>query len=255
MGLKNCPNCGKQISDKAVSCPQCNFDLSNQALSVCTECGCTYANMEACPQCGCPKPVATAKAPKKKRKGIIIAVTAIVLVVALVFSLILVGIQKIKEEVYYSKMEEVTYAMLDSAADTETAGNLIVSVWHNAIYEVTDKETDKFTKVKDKYSGEYFVDDFNTALDNLFSDSEFSNDIQQIKNERAEITACMKELTDPPKKYKEAYQALKEYYDNYMKFTDTVISCDGSLNSFSEEFGDYDDKTVDAFNKMTFYLD
>lgn len=250
MGLINCPKCGKQVSDKAVSCPQCNFDLSNQSLIVCTECGCTYANMEACPQCGCPKTVVTAKAPKKKRTGIIIAVVAIAVVIAL----LLLGVQKIREVIYYSKMEEIVYVMLDSAAETEDAGNLIVSVWHNVIYGVDDVTTDKFTKAESKYGGKYFVSDFNVALSNLFADSEFSYSITKIENERADITACMKELKDPPKKYEDAYEALKTYYDNYMKFTDIVIKCDGSLNSFSEEFGEYDEKTVDCFNKMCFYL-
>lgn len=252
MGLITCPKCGKQISDKAVSCPQCNFDFSNQGLFVCTECGCTYANAEACPQCGCPKPVATAKAPKKKRKGIIIAVVAIALVIALASF----GIKTVKEAIYYSQMEEVTYAMLNSGADAETAGNLIVSVWNNAIYEKRSKETDKFTLAYNYGGTSYrFVDDFNTALSNLFADADFSADIQQIEKERAEITSCMKELKDPPKKYKDAYQALKTYYDDYMKFTSVVIECNGSLNSFSEEFGECDDKFVDSYDKMCFYLD
>lgn len=37
--------------------------------------------------------------------------------------------------------------MLDGAAKAENAGNLIKSVWYNAIYEERDTETDKYTSV------------------------------------------------------------------------------------------------------------
>lgn len=29
MALINCPQCGKEISDKASFCPQCGFELTN----------------------------------------------------------------------------------------------------------------------------------------------------------------------------------------------------------------------------------
>lgn len=44
-------------------------------------------------------------------------------------------------------MKYVSYTMLDGAAKAENAGNLIKSVWYNAIYEERDTETDKYTSV------------------------------------------------------------------------------------------------------------
>ena len=40
-------------------------------------------------------------------------------------------------------METISFTMLDGAAKAENAGNLIKSVWYNAIYEERNSETDQ----------------------------------------------------------------------------------------------------------------
>ncbi|MBQ2953765.1 MAG: zinc ribbon domain-containing protein [Clostridia bacterium] len=52
MALITCPECGKQISDRAKACPHCGFDLN---APKCPDCG-TYLpeGAAACPSCGCP---------------------------------------------------------------------------------------------------------------------------------------------------------------------------------------------------------
>ena len=147
-------------------------------------------------------------------------------------------------------MEYVSYTVLDRAAKAENAGNLIKSVWYNAIYEERDTETDKYTMK----NGE-FVDDFNDALSNLFADENFVNSISEIELNQSEATDLMKKLKNPPKKYEEAYAVLKTYYDNYIKMTKSVISPYGSLQTFSENFNTYDTDTVNSFEKMKLYLD
>ena len=87
--------------------------------------------MGTCPNCGCPN--STIKQKKKKHKSVIIFIIVFALIVV---SILGIGIlQKAKELEYYSNMEAVSYTMLDGAAKAETAGNLIKSVWYNAIYE------------------------------------------------------------------------------------------------------------------------
>ena len=135
-------------------------------------------------------------------------------------------------------MESVSYTMLDGAAKAEDAGNLIKSVWYNAIYEERDTETDKYTMKNGK-----FVYDFN------------DNSISEIELNQSEVTDLMKKLKNPPKKYEEAYAVLKTYYDNYMKMTKSVIGPTGSLQTFSEDFNTYDSDTVNSFEKMKLYLD
>ena len=140
--------------------------------------------------------------------------------------------------------------MLDGAAKAENAGNLIKSVWYNAIYEERNSETDQYTMKNGK-----FVDDFNDALSELFADENFSNSISEIKTNQSQVVDLMKQLKNPPKKYEEAYSVLRAYYDNYLKMTKIVINPTGSLNTFSEDFNTYDNNTVDSYETMKLYLD
>ncbi len=249
MGLITCPKCGGAISEKAIVCPHCKSYLSQQNSIMCEECGTEYEiKLPACPNCGCPNSTIEQKKQKKKHKGIIISVVIIALIAVCVFGFSI--LQKVKEAEYHSNMEYISFTMLDGAAKAENAGNLIKSVWYNAIYEERDTETDKYTMK----NGE-FVDDFNDALSNLFADENFVNSISEIELNQSEATDLMKKLKNPPKKYEEAYAVLKTYYDNYIKMTKSVISPYGSLQTFSENFNTYDTDTVNSFEKMKLYLD
>ena len=256
MALIYCSNCGQSVSDKAKSCPHCGYvfperDLVNSDLKKCDDCGAEYnKSLSACPQCGCPntsKP--TTNKPKNKRTGLI--VTLIVVVVLLVLGVVgVVSYQKAETAKYYENMETVSYLMLDGAADAENAGNLIKSVWYNAIYEEYDSATDKYTVVNGR-----FVDDFNDALDNLFSDEEFTDSVSKIQDNQDDVTALMKQLKNPPEEYEEAYNVLTTYYDNYLKMTKMVISPTGSLQSFSDDFNEIDTETVNSYEKMKLYFE
>ena len=215
MGLTTCPKCEETISEKATVCPRCNSAVKQK---------------------------------QKKHKGTIISIIVFALIVV---SVLEIGIsQKAKELKYYSNMETVSFTMLDGAAKAEDAGNLIKSVWYNAIFEERNSETDKYTMKNGK-----FVDDFNDALSELFADENFSNSISEIVTNQSDVANLMKQLKEPPKKYEEAYSVLKVYYDNYLKMTKIVINPTGSLNTFSEDFNTYDNNTVDSYEKMKQYLD
>lgn len=245
MGFITCPKCGKTVSEKAIVCPHCNSSVSKYNVIMCEECQKEYnISMAACPNCGCPN--SASKQKKKKHKGVILSIIVIALI-------IVIGIdisQKAKELEYYSNMETVSFTMLDGVAKAENAGNLIKSVWYNAIYEKRDSETDQYTMKNEK-----FVDDFNDALSWLFEDENFINSISEIETNQSEVTNLMKRLKEPPKKYEEAYSVLKVYYGNYLKMTKIVISPFGSFNTFSEDFNTYDNNTVDSYEKMKLYLD
>ena len=215
MGLTTCPKCEETISEKATVCPRCNSAVKQK---------------------------------KKKHKGTIISIIVFALIV---ISALGIGIsQKAKELTFYSNMETVSFTMLDGATKAEDAGNLIKSVWYNAIFEERNSETDKYTMKNGK-----FVDDFNDALSELFADENFSNSISEIVTNQSEAANLVKQLKEPPKKYEEAYSVLKIYYDNYMEMTKIVINPTGSLNAFSEDLNTYDNNTVDSYEKMKLYLD
>jgi len=60
MALINCPECNKEISDKAVSCPNCGYPIqevnkpkfSSTGYNVCPKCGYITDKVEKCQYCG-----------------------------------------------------------------------------------------------------------------------------------------------------------------------------------------------------------
>lgn len=106
MVLINCPECGKEVSDKAVDCPHCGNPLAVVETPVpapvsiyeCKECKSQFNEpFTVCPKCGCPArseeataaPVGGPAAEKDKSKLIKIGACAVaaVVVLCLVFSM------------------------------------------------------------------------------------------------------------------------------------------------------------------------
>lgn len=247
MSLISCPNCGQSISDKAKVCPKCSYGFSNNSTVVhtvtCKECHTEYIeSLDACPKCGCPTP-------DKKRK--IKKTVIIIAIISIVVCILGISINKnFKEYVYHSNLSSAAYTMHDGAAEAKRAGNLIMSVWYNAIHKEKDEETDKFTMVNG-----VFVDDFNDALGALYSDADFRKKLSEIQDNQEQVIGFIKRLKNPPKEYEEAYGIMQDYYDNYFKLTNMVVHPKGSYNSFSEDFNTYDTKTVNAYDKMRIYID
>ena len=303
MALIICQTCGKQVSDRAKACPGCGAILTQETIEknepvICQECGFEIpAGSAACPNCGCPidcesaddtegvlqkveeSSVNLSSMRPKKRKGIIISLVAIAVVIAGVLTGIKLSNDKkaaeearmaeeaarlaeearIAEETarlaeeaaaYKSTLQTVSFSMIDGAAKAETAGNLILSVWSNAIYERSDIETDKYTKNNDLE----FVD-FNTALSNLLSDNSFSEKISEISKNQTLVLEYMKKLNNPPKGFEDAYRAAKDCYDAYGSFINIVINLSGSLQSFSSDFSDADSTFLNKYDTLQLYLD
>lgn len=277
MALITCPNCGKNISDKAKVCPGCGCELTSdfqvseyERKIMCEDCSAEISADDAvCPNCGCPVPpkenVQTPQkvevtsvnlsSVKQKSKKILVGI-AIVVVLAIVISLIVSMVNKNKAiavaKEYYDNLSLASHTMLLGASEAESAGNLIRSVWYNSIHEERDPSTDKYTQI----SGlGYFYDDFNDALSNLFSDSNFKATISSIEENQNTVNALMKELNNPPEEYEDAYVVLKDYYDAYIKLTHLATNPTGSLSTFSNNFSSADTEVVNQYEKMKLYLD
>ena len=260
MAMITCPNCGEQISDKAKKCVHCGIEFpEKKTILVCSECGTELEEgTTICPKCGCPTSqnqedqhephqvqITGVKVAEKNKKKIGLIALAAVVVLVLIFG----GLQ-INKKNYIKTLSQTSSFILSSAADAEDAGNLIKSVWNNSIHKTSSKETDKYTRPNG-----YFVSDFNDALGNLFSDVTFTSNIDSIKADQDRITSMMKDLKNPPEKYKEAYDAVNDFYDAYIKLSNAVINPTGSLTSFSQNFNDADSETADCYSKMKVYLD
>lgn len=152
-------------------------------------------------------------------------------------------------DAYQTSYNNLVLTMLNSAATTENAGNLIISVWHNAIWNVDDEETDKFTKKNGS-----FVSDFNDALHNLFYDEEFSKTTNALSLEQSKVKSEMKGMLNPPDGFDNAFRALENLYNSYIKFTDVVLNCSGSLESFSNDFSAADTDILQQYHAAELYV-
>ena len=160
--------------------------------------------------------------------------------------------QKVKEENaidYQNAYNNLVSGMLSDGASLEQNGNLIVSVWNNAIWQKQSDDTDKYTMK----NGE-FVSDFNDALGNLFEDEVFSSNMEILSSNQQQIRADMKTMTNPPEGYEDAYDSLKELYDSYLAFSNTILNVNGSLESFSKDFHDADDTFISKYNNAELYV-
>ncbi len=278
MSIIKCSNCEKEISDKAKECPQCgqpvilDTPVQEEVTPIlCEECGIEIPEgMDACPNCGLPAPVkeeTAEEAPqniedtgtnppqvtRNPKKLMFIAVGALLIIVIAFF----VGNsihQKNKaaqlSKEYEAMLESAASTMLDGAVVAEDVGNLVKSVWYNAIYEEADPETDEYTRPNG-----YFVDDFNDALNNLFSSTAFNFMVYAVESNQEQVTELMKDLRNPPDEFEDAYDAIKELYDAYNALTNLVTDPSGSLTSFSQSFHEADTELANCYNAMKLYID
>ncbi len=182
--------------------------------------------------------------------GAVIAVLAIIAIIIGVTSAVAAQQHEDELATYKSNLTSITSNMLTGAADSESAANLIKSVWRNTIYKESDSKTDKYTKI-----GRHFRSDFNDSLGELFNDPNFDAEISSIKSNKETVKKEFAELANPPEEYKEIYEAVCELYDAYFELVNCAIDPSGNLSSYSSTFSDADSATLKAYEKVKSLLD
>ena len=146
-------------------------------------------------------------------------------------------------------MTQIVNTILESSAEAEDLGNLIIKVWSNAIFGNSDPESDPFTKD----SSGNFVDDFSVALANLNADPDFSARLGALLETRYAVENQMKSLSSHPSEKESAFTALRQLYLDYVAFVDLVVNQNGSLNSFSEDFSNLDEQSIKSYRNAVIY--
>ena len=246
MALMQCPECGKEISDAANSCPHCGYPILQSTDKSPVNLGVNVPNPEA-------------DAPRNKQSGRkkIIAICA-VLVIAIIG--IIAGsvihrnnMERRASEEYQAYLNLAVDSMLKGAADAENCCGLIRDVWYNTIYKESDSKTDKFTK--SEYSTSGFNSDFNTSLQSLFQDDNFSASVDAIRDHQSAVEDIMKKLGNPTEQYKEAYSAVLKLYEEYLSLTNMAINPAGSLKTFTADFNKSDSDFMKYYRAAQIYVD
>ena len=266
MAMIKCPECGLEISDKATKCIHCGYVINEEPIveKRCAECGSTITDeMDICPNCGCPIEKTKSEEPQKvevtnvklavdkKKTRAIISVIVLALVVIIAIAGFKFASIKNEKKVYAENYEKIVNLMLSGASDAESACGLIHDVWTNTIYEEEDSETDKYTKD----SNGNFYDDFNTSLTMLMISDSFTSDINDIKENQEQVQKLMKDMKNPPDEYKDAYDTLKDFYDAYTKLVGLATDPSGNLSSYTSNFNDADNETLNAYKATLLYIE
>lgn len=140
MALINCPEYNQEISEHTNFCPHCGYPIKTQD--------------ELLPQSS--PDIKTDTARPKPIKKIAIIVGCIVFVVIALFAG-LSAQRKAANAKYIDELKTMIQMMLKGAAEAETLGNLIKSVWSNTIHEKSSPETDPYTKSETTFAGRRII--------------------------------------------------------------------------------------------------
>ncbi len=263
MAIVLCPSCGGKVSDKAKKCVHCGTVLIEEKIK-CVECGSELdEGATTCIYCGCPVEKTNGSGEQEKPQKVEVTgvrlsrrvkrLVCILSLVSLVCGLIFFSVNQYQKKKtvkkYKNNLSITADLMAIGAMKAENSCNLIVKVWKNAIFEERNLDTDKYT-----YEDGEFVD-FNTALKNLFLDDSFREKINSIEENQKEVDELMKKMKKPPKEYKDAYEALSEFYDAYYTFTNCAIDPSGSYQSYSSNFNDADTEAEKCYRALQKYID
>ena len=237
MALIQCPECGKEISDKVTACPHCGYPM-----------------VEPSPQPEAPQQVEvtainlSAKDPNKAKKIIPGVVFVLCTVLAIVVGIYLSKTKAAKDarNTYIDNLTSIRETAMTGAITSEEVCILTHDVWYNTIFEERDFDTNPYTQ---DASGS-FNEDFNDSIKALYADEDIKSKLSDIQSNRALVDAYMKRLQNPTEEFEDCYDTLDTMYDAYCGLTDLAASPSGSLTSYTESYRTYDTDFAQAWEKL-----
>ena len=199
MAIMNCPECGKEMTDTLNNCPHCGFEI-------------------------------TTSQQKKNKSKIIVPVICVLLAAVICF--VAYSLKSKNESEWNGNCSTVALMMMTSCCELEEVSNTISEVWYNSIFQINDKDTNKYTMSKG-----VFYSDFNDAIEELFDDKKFSEKYSKIAEDKLEIDNYMYELKDCPNSCADKYELLSQLYDAYYEYYDSVTNIYGkTYKDFGKDF-------------------
>ncbi len=226
-----CNNCGYSVKEGSKFCPECGSPLMDTY-----EDDDTYADA----------PKRNTKKEKKKRSPI-----RRLIVWAIIIALAIWGKLEYDAYNYGINLHNTGYYISTSATHLDNAGVLSINMWNNLINRNSDEETDKYTRADD--GNGQFYSDINVAFEVLVNDKAYKDEISQAVEARDEAYNLMGQLTNPPKRYQEAYRDMKEFYSDYMEFFDIATNPNGSFEEYREKYLKARDTYVKSSYSVSMY--
>lgn len=237
MALIQCPECGREISDKVAACPHCGYPFTEQGAAVPSLETMGEANINSAAQ----------NSEKGRRRIIgIIGVILVLIFIAAGVMLKKANDDKKSRNAYIDDLNAIKSAMLTSAIEAEDMCILVHDVWYNTIYEEHSIDTDAYTR---DALGNYH-EDFNDSLQMLFDDPEIVDAISSITDSKESVDRLMKRLQNPIDEFSACYETLDELYDSYYGLVDLAVSPSGSLMSYTDSYREYDGDFGKCYEKL-----
>ncbi len=238
-GILLCRKCHDRVSEDDTLCSHCNNSLvHSDTPSISSYTAPSYSSQDNSTYI----PPSKSKSPAKG----IITFLVLAAIAAGIFFIYKSG----AKSNYNDKLKTVSSKIMDSSTEAESCVSLIHSVWYNCIFEKSSSETNKYTQWR---SGSYYKD-FNDALNNLFNDYDFKKRITQLQKDVSEIDSIMKDMTNPPAEYREAYLKLNSCYEDYYKLVQMATSPSGNLSSFTQNFNNLDSSLASKLKSLDLYV-
>ncbi len=245
MALIKCPECGKKISDSVEKCQNCGKEITESDIETARQ------NME--------------KSRKKKRNVIIVfAFVAIIGIGASCGCYFWIERNKHIEERQKEEQQKEEKQKIEKEFDKIISDVLtnnmnlycqlseieecITNVWHNCIFEVKDKETNKWTLSKNG-----MFKDFSVAVNDVIEDKknyELSNLYKDFETSASNWDALVG-AEYIPEKYKDVVTDISEYINDVTDYYMLVLFPEGTYTEFVDNSNELSTK-ID--NEMLFSI-
>ena len=272
-GLKvkmvRCESCGKLIDEQAKVCPACGVSRTEEDLLHPIRVNRTppaqtkpaaaakpavrsshpvHRPGEAAPVPERREEVRTVPGKRQAKRSLRtpLIIGAVVLAVLIGLFVFLKG--KRDREKYIADLQTAVETIQSSTAETERCGLMIQKVWTNAVSEIRDLETDKYTRNKNGFGS--FKTGSRDAVDSLLADPDFSARLKGISDDLYQVVSMVNRLGSPPKEYEEAYEDLKALYTAYRRLAKCVTDPTGTLSTFTQEFTAADNDVLACYKTM-----